>query len=106
MLHTIFEIRIRYGAFDVHLRLRAGDLAGLIRRDIFDLEDAAQYLGVEPETVTAQVYRGRIASVKYGGHRYFALGDLEDYRESRDRGRGSALQPQSSIFIPRFGRIG
>jgi excisionase family DNA binding protein len=83
--------------------LRSAALAALLRHQVFDLEDAAEYLGVEPETLSMQVYRGRIASVRYGGHRYFGLGDLNDYRDARRRGKASEITPRRGISIPRFG---
>lgn len=83
--------------------LRACHVAAMLRTTVFDLEDAAAFLAIEPETLTMQVYRRRIASVRYGNGRYFALGDLVDYRQDRDRGRLSNLVPKRSILVRRIG---
>jgi hypothetical protein len=74
----------------------------MMQRSIFDVEDAAGFLSIEPESLRAAAYRRRISSVQYGGRTFFAYSDLNDYRELRDRGRASHVHPGKAIFVPRF----
>lgn len=82
--------------------LRAGRLKRMLRTRIFDVEDAAAFLGIEPESLRAAAYRRRISSVHYAGRTYFAYSDLADYRDLRDRGRASSVCPGIAYLVPRF----
>ena len=83
-------------------RLTAYRLAQMLQRQIFDVEDAAGFLGIQPESLRAAAYRRRISSVQYAGRAYFAYSDLADYRMDRDRGRASRIAPGKAYFVGRF----
>ena len=73
--------------------LRAADLARLLRIDIFNVESAAQFLGIEPEGVIQAARRGRLTHVRYKTLRLFAREDLLDYMRQRGPGRASEIEP-------------
>jgi hypothetical protein len=79
--------------------VRAADLAAMLGRDIFDLDDAAAFLGVVPGTLWQQVARRRIAYVQYKNHKYFAFSDLCDYATVRGKGRKSGLDSTDGIEV-------
>jgi hypothetical protein len=82
--------------------LTAHRLARMLRSRIFDVEDAAGFLGIQPESLRAAAYRRRISSVQYAGRTYFAYSDLAAYRADRDRGRASNVVPGRAHFVRRF----
>jgi hypothetical protein len=83
-------------------RLKAARLARMLQTRIFDVDDAAAFLGIQPESLRAAAYRRRISSVQYAGRTYFAYSDLADYRADRDRGRASNVMPGKAHFVHRF----
>jgi hypothetical protein len=84
--------------------LRAADLAAMLRTAIFDLEDAAELLGIRTGSLTQAMYRRRIAYVRYRGHVYFALEDLRDYANARGPGLLSEIGPARVLEVVGEGR--
>jgi hypothetical protein len=75
--------------------LKAAELAAMLGHEIFDVEDAAKFLGLAPATIWQQAARRRIAYVQYKNHKYFALTDLCDY--AAGRGRRSNLRGDAPV---------
>lgn len=71
---------------------RAADLAALLGKEVYDVEDAAQFLRIARNSIEYAAYRGRIAHVQYGAKKLFARADLMDYASGRGRGRESTLE--------------
>lgn len=80
--------------------IRAAELARLLRTQIFNATDAAQFLGIEPEGVIQAARRGRLTHVRYKHLRLFAREDLLDYMRQRGPGRASEIRP-AVTFVAR-----
>lgn len=72
-------------------RMDAAEWAEVFGRFVLDAQDAANYLGVERNSIEYAAYRGRIRYVHYGAKKLFAKADLDAYRDLRGRGRESRL---------------
>ena len=79
--------------------LRAEDLATLLSKDIFDADDAAQFLGIARNSIEYAAYRRRIPYVQYGAKKLFTRADLMDYAANRGRGRDSRLEDAKSFVV-------
>ena len=79
--------------------LRAEDLAQLVRTQMFDLDDAAAFLGLDRSGIWAACYRRRIRFVQYGRHKYFAIDDLRSYAAARNRGLASELVRERPLEV-------
>lgn len=79
--------------------LRAPELATLLGTEILDSEDAAQFLGIEKNSLDYAMYRGRISYVQYGPRRMLTKQDLIDYKNKRDRGRRSGLTDATAYVV-------
>lgn len=78
---------------------RAADLAAMLRSEVFDLDDAAAFLGLETGSLWAALYRRRIRYVQYRTHKYFAVSDLIDYMHRRGTGLSSELGRERPIEV-------
>ena len=78
---------------------RAADLADLLSSQIFDAEDAAEFLGLARNSIEYAAYRRRIPYVQYGAKKLFTRQDLVDYRDKRGRGRESKLEDAPRILV-------
>lgn len=72
--------------------MKARELARLLETEVFDLEGAAAYLGVERNSVEVAALRGRIPYVHWSRKKLFCRDDLDYYARNRDTGRRSLLQ--------------
>lgn len=81
--------------------LRAPDLAALLglKGEILDSEDAAEFLGIQKNSLEYAMYRGRVPYVQYGPRRMLTKTDLIEYRQRRDRGRRSGLKDATSYVV-------
>lgn len=83
---------------------RAADLAKLLGVEVFDRQDAARFLGIDPGSLEYASYRGRIKFVQYGSKKWYTRADLLDYARARGRGRESQLKDVEPIVVKKGGR--
>lgn len=72
--------------------MKAAQLKRLLEDEVFDIEAAAAYLGVRPNSVEVAAERGRIPYVHFSRKKFFCKDDLDYYLRNRARGRASSLQ--------------
>lgn len=72
--------------------MKASELKRIFEKDVFDIEGAADYLGVQPNSVEIAALRGRIPYVHFSRKKFFCKDDLDYYRLNRAAGRASRLQ--------------
>lgn len=80
-------------------QFRAADLAALLKREVFDAEDAAAFLHIARNSIEYACHRGRIPFVQYGAKKLFTRRDLMDYHSKRGRGRDSQLEDVPSHVV-------
>lgn len=81
--------------------MTAEELAHLLGREIFDSEDAANFLGIDRNSIEYAAYRGRITYVEYGTKKFYAKDDLLEYARNRGRGRDSKLEAAKVYVVKR-----
>jgi excisionase family DNA binding protein len=79
--------------------MKAADLAKLLREDVLDLQGAAEYLGLEKNSVEYAVYRGRLTAVQFANKKLFTKSDLRQYKMLRGRGKASQLEDVRIIVV-------
>jgi hypothetical protein len=72
--------------------LKAHQLKRLLEGEVFDVEGAAEYLGLKPNSIEVAALRGRIPFVHWSHKKLFCLEDLDYYGKNRGKGRSSSLQ--------------
>ena len=83
----------------MNAEFRAEQLAAMLSKEVFDADDAAEYLGIERGSLEYAAYRKRIPYVQYGSKKLFTRMDLMDYRSKSGRGRESRLEPVEPIVV-------
>lgn len=81
------------------MAFRAADLKRLLEDEVFDTARAADYLGVQPNSLEVAAHRKRIPFVHINRTKLFTRDDLNDYRERRAPGRASRLSYQPPFTI-------
>lgn len=81
------------------MAMRAPELKALLEDDVLDVDQAANYLGVQPNSIEVAAHRNRIPFVHLRRVKLFTKADLDDYRERRAPGRASRLTFQPPIVI-------
>lgn len=79
--------------------MKAKELAKLLGSDIFDAEDAAEFLGIDRQSLETACIRHRIRYVQYGSKKFFARGDLKDYARNRGHAHNSNLVDVEPIVV-------
>lgn len=77
----------------------AAELAYLLSTEVFDAEQAAEYLGIARNSIEYAAYRKRIAYVAWAGKKLFVRADLDAYVAQRGKGRGSHLRGVEPIAV-------
>ena len=78
---------------------RAAELAAMLSKEVFDADDAAEFLHIERGSLEYAAYRKRIPYVQYGAKKLFTRADLMDYRSKSGRGRESQLEAVEPIVV-------
>jgi hypothetical protein len=79
--------------------MNATQLKHLLETQVFDVEDAATYLGLRPNSVEIAAIRGRIPFVHWSHKKLFTKEDLDYYAAHRATGRASRLHDVAVIEV-------
>lgn len=74
-------------------------LAGLFRnREVMDVYQAAEYLGIDRGSVEYAVIRNKLTCVQVRGKKLFTRTDLDAYKAARGTGKSSRLVASAVVY--------